>query len=66
MLQFWYSYVKLDEKTDSASIFTHFFSIFRENHDFLLKKMIFSDLDKFTQLEFEATLFELKKIQIVF
>ena len=33
---------------------------------FLLKKMIFSDLNMFTQFEFEATIFTLKQIQIVF
>ena len=63
--EIWYLYVKLDDKTDSASIFAHIFSVSRENRDFLLKKMIVSDLDMFTQFEFESTIFEVKQIQIV-
>ena len=39
---------------------------FRENHDIFAEKMIISDLDMFTQFEFEATIFEQKPIQIVF
>ena len=50
---------------DSTSIVAHFLLFFRENRVFLLKKKN-SDLDMFTQFEFEATIFELKQIQIMF
>ena len=69
MLRFWLNLVfisKIGWENRLCQYFCTFFSIFRENLDFLLKKMIFSDLDMFTQFEFEATIFELKQIQIVF
>ena len=69
MLQFWLNLVficKIGRENRFCQYFCTFFSIFRQNLDFLLKKMIFSDLDLFTQFEFEATIFELKQIQIMF
>ena len=56
----------MDEKTDSASIFAYFLVYLDKIMIFCFKKMIFSDLDMYTQFEFEATIFELKQIQIMF
>ena len=70
MLRFWLNLAficKIEWENRFCQYFCTIFSIFfRENHEFLLKKIIFSDLNIFTQFEFEATIFELKQIQIVF
>ena len=69
MLWYWWNLVyisKIGWENLFCQYFCIFFSIFRENRDFWLKKMIYSDLDMFTQFKFEATIFELKQIQIVF
>ena len=69
MLQFWWNLIficKIGLETDSASIFAHILLFLEKIVIFLLKKMIFSYLDVFTQFEFDFTTFELKQIQIVF
>ena len=58
-------YEKLDEKIDSASIFVHFLVFLEKIMIFCWKKWFFSDLDMFTQFEFEVTIFTLKQIQSV-
>ena len=69
MLWFWWNLIficKIGQENRFCQYFCTYFTIFRENHDFLLKNMIFTYLDMFTQFEFEIRIFELKQIQIVF
>ena len=70
MLRLWWNLIficKIGREKRYCQQFCTLFSIFRENRDFLLNFFLFfSDLDMFTQFEFEATIYELKQIQILF